>query len=127
MNGMSYIATGKMDKFFFSGIEDLNYGLEFNKDFLNGYYADDYDYSDRTIDGVLLVNNAPISNSGLLKIRLHEAFAIDAYKEDVCSITDYSYIRIPKEISDRIYELYCNNELTSDVLRELVAFHELKK
>ena len=124
LNGMSYVTTGKMDKFFFSGIGYLRYGMEFNEDFLNGYNADDYDYSDRTIDGVLLINNAPISNLRLLQIRLHEMFEPNTYNEDIRSITDYTYVRVTKETSDKIYELYSNGELTSDVLRELVSSYE---
>lgn len=73
---------------------------------------------------MLLVNNAPISNLRLLQIRMHEAFDVDKYEEDIREITDYSYFPITKETSDKIYELYGNDELTSEVLRELMASDE---
>ncbi len=103
------------------GINDLQYGLEFNNTFLTGYNADDYDYSDMTIDGILFINNAPISNFRLLQIKFHEMFAPNVYEKDIHSITNQTYVSITKETSEKIYELYSNNTLTSDVLLEIVT------
>lgn len=55
---------------------------------------------------------------------MHEAFDVDKYEEDIREITDYSYFPITKETSDKIYELYGNDELTSEVLREPMASDE---
>lgn len=120
LNGMSYTVTGKMDKFFFSGIYDLRYGIEFNEYFLDGYNANDYDSSDMTIDGILVINNAPISNIRLLKMRFNEIFRFDVFECEIKNLTDAKYVRIEKATSNRIYEFYQNGELSSEVLQSMI-------
>lgn len=118
LNGNSYIQTGKMDKFYFCSINDLSIGLNFNNAFLNGYNADEYDPSDMTIDGVLIINNPPISNKEILRIRFDELFLPEVYEQDIKKLSDIQYIRISKEFSNRLYDLYTSKTLTSSILRK---------
>lgn len=124
LNGMSYEIIGKMDKFYFSNISELSYGLDFNNHLLSGYNADDYDYSDTTIDAILSINNAPISNRKLLKLRFDELFQPIVFEEEIQNLTDIKYIIIDKESSDHIYDLYKNHSLTSDTLQVEIDSHE---
>lgn len=116
LNGMSYIVTGKKDKFFYSGISDI----KFKEIDLNGHNCTDYNSSDRTIDGVMFINNEPISNMQLLKMRYRELVDVKAFEENISELTDVEYIRIDKEISAKIYEADKKDELTSNVLKEIV-------
>ena len=120
LSGMSYIVTGKMNKFFFSRVSDLRYGISSNYDFNDGYNVNNYNFSDMTINGVLLIDNAPISNTRLLQIRFDELFKPEIFKQDLENFTDVTYIRIDKEKSDYIYELYQKEQLTAEVLRDIV-------
>lgn len=121
VNGMSYTVTGKTDKFYFSGIGDLSYGVEFNKDFLDEYSCHNYDSSDMTIDGVLLINNNPISNIDLVRIRFQELFYPEKYEKEIAAHTDATYIKINRETSDKIYAEYQDESLTSEMLRQMVG------
>ncbi len=125
LNGMSYAVTGEKNKFFFSGIRDLQYcayNEDFIFDYMKGYIADDYNFSDMTVDGVLFLNNEPISNLRLLQIRFNEIFAPEKYKEDIQRLTAYSYIPITPQKSEQLFELYLNNELTLYSLKELTEY-----
>lgn len=122
INGLSYSITGSMDKFYFSGFEDLCYGVNFNEYFTKGgYNCDEYDSSDTTIDGVLVINNLPIDNLELLKIRFNEMFSPKKYDEAISAHTNYQYVKIDKETSDRIYEEYNERTITSERLRQIVG------
>lgn len=120
LNGMSYLATGKMDKFFLNGINDLRYGIVFNENFQKGYNADDFDISDMTIDAVMFINNIPISNSKCLEMRFDEILRKDIFERKIGNLTDVQYVRIDKAGSDSIYDLYKNSELTSEGLKNIV-------
>ena len=120
INGLSYNVTGKMDKLYFTRISDLKYGFGKPDFYGTGFNCDDYDSSDTTIDGILFINNNPIKNSDLIKMRIHEIFNPGLFKEDLKQITDAKYVRISSETSDKIYECYSIGELTSDKLKEIV-------
>lgn len=124
LNGMSYMVTGRMDRFYFSGISDLRYGVEFNEDFLHGCNADDYDPSDTVIDGIMIVNNAPVSNGRLLQMRFDEIFRRQSFEKDILAAADARYKQISRAASDRIYALYQDGRLTSDFLRRQVMTDE---
>lgn len=121
LNGMSYIVTGKMDKFFCSRIDEIQLKEEFKEIFKNGYNCNDYDSSDKMIDGVMFINNAPINNLQLLKMRCREIVDAEAFEKDISRLTDVKYIRIDKDISEKIYEAYRKEELTSETLRKIVT------
>jgi hypothetical protein len=109
-----------MDKLYFTRISDLKYGFGKPDFYGTGFNCDDYDSSDTTIDGILFINNNPIKNSDLIKMRIHEIFNPGLFKEDLKQITDAKYVRISSETSDKIYECYSIGELTSDKLKEIV-------
>ncbi len=121
INGLYYSLTGKMDKFYFCGISDLHYGGVFNEYLLDGYNCDEYDPSDRTIDGVLVINNAPLDNIDLIKMRFNEIFNHEKYEKGIAELTDNIYITINKDLSDTIYAAYTDGTLTSEVLRNMVG------
>ena len=118
---MYYTVTGKRDKFFFSGIDDLQYGLTQNINLKSkGYNCIDYDSSDFTIDGVIVINNKPIDNVSLLKLRFFEMFNPNKFKKELGVIADYKYFRIALNESDKIYDEYLKGNLTSQLLRQML-------
>ncbi len=121
LNGMSYLVTGKMDKFYFSSIGDLSDGLKFSEYFTEGYNADDYDYTDMTIDSILLINNMPIRNADLIRMRFDEIFNHKKFEMDIDELKDIQYIEVSAQTSDKIYNAYENGTLDSIVLRELAS------
>lgn len=120
LNGISYWVTGRQDKFYFTGERDLGNGITFNEQFLSGYNANDYDASDTTIDGVLLINNEPMNNRELLNMRFEEIVHPNDFKERIRKMKNIDYIKIDKETSDRIYCVYSGNRYNSSVLRGLI-------
>ncbi len=120
VNGISYTATGKMDKLYFTRISDLQYGFTEHYFKGSGFNCDDYDTSDMTIDGVLFINVVPVSDSDLIRMRIHEITDPELFEKDLDNITDATYVHIPGETSDKIYECYGAGELTPDILREIV-------
>lgn len=120
LNGMSYIVTGKMDKFFYNGVGG-NYDLEFREQYLNGYNCNDYDFLDRKIDGVMFIDNPPVSNMQLLRMRYSEILNPDIFDAEIGKLTDIRYIRIDEAVSAKIYETYGKGELDSESLREIVS------
>ena len=120
VNGVSYSVTGKMDKFYFSRIKDLQYGYTEHDFSGSGFNCDDYDTSDLTIDGVLFINVVPVSDSDLIKMRIHEITDPELFEKDIENITDATYVHISGETSDKIYESYGSGELTPDILRNIV-------
>lgn len=120
VNGISYTVTGKMDKLYFTRIADLQYGLTEHDFSGSGFNCEDYDTSDRTIDGVLFINVIPVSDSDLIRMRIHEITDPDLFEKDIENITDVTYVHISAETSDKIYECYGAGDLTPDILRKIV-------
>ena len=120
VNGISYTVTGKMDKLYFTRISDLQYGYTEHDFSGSGFNCDDYDTSDMTIDGVLFINVVPVSDSDLIRMRIHEITDPELFEKDLDNITDATYVHIPGETSDKIYECYGTGELTPDILRDIV-------
>ena len=120
VNGISYTVTGKMDKLYFTRIADLQYGLTEHDFSGSGFNCEDYDTSDRTIDGVLFINVVPVSDSDLIKMRIHEITDPEFFGKDIEDITDITYVQISSETSDKIYECYGAGALTPEILREIV-------
>lgn len=121
LNGISYAVTGRMDKFFFCGLGDLYYAIEFNQKFLYGYNCNDYNFRDRIIDGVMIIHNMPIDNVRLFKMRWNEIFNAGAFDNAISTLMDIEYIRIDETVSRRIYEAYSNDTLTSESLLEIIS------
>ena len=121
INGMSYLVTGKMDKFYYSGIEELHYGLT-EQDFSEcGFNCDDYDSSNNTIDCILYLNNSPIKNTELIKLRFYELFDHKEYERMLGLITDYQYVKISEDNSNQIYYSYVNGILTQETLHQIIG------
>lgn len=120
LNGVSYSVTGKMDKFYFSRIADLQYGYTEHDFSGSGFNCDDYDTSDLTIDGVLFINVVPVSDADLIKMRIHEITDPEQFEQDLKNITDASYVHISSETSGKIYASYGSGDLTPDTLKAIV-------
>ena len=120
LNGISYYITGKKDKFYMSSIQDLQYGVEYNIYFKEGFNADDYDFYDTTVDSVLVIDNIPIENKKLLRLRFDEIFRPKVFKNNIDALCDIEYVSIPEQLSEEIYNVYFDNQLNSEILRGLV-------
>lgn len=118
LNGISYNVTGKMDKLYYSNIGEMSIGFYRDTRYLNHYNMNDYDFTDTTINGVLLINNSQISNYELLKIRFDEIFRPMVYKQDIKQLIDIEYCKADEALSNQIYCSYENQLLSSDVLRK---------
>ena len=89
-----------MDKLYFTRISDLQYGYTEHDFSGSGFNCDDYDTSDMTIDGVLFINVVPVSDSDLIRMRIHEITDPELFEKDLDNITDATYVHIPSETSD---------------------------
>lgn len=119
LNGISYQVTNNKDKFYMSSIQDLQYGLEYNMYFVEGFYSDDYNYFDTTIDSVLMIDNTPIENKELLRLRFDEIFRPKVFEDNIENLHDIEYVSISEQLSEEIYKAYTDNQLNSEVLRSL--------
>jgi hypothetical protein len=53
-------------------------------------------------------------------MRIHEITDPELFEKELDNITDATYVHIPGETSDKIYECYGAGELTPDILRDIV-------
>ncbi len=120
INALSKTTTGKEDIFYYSGIKDLKYKEEFDPYFLFAYNCNKYDPADMSIDGVLIINNVTLNNDEVLRIKYDELFRSSMFDDDIQNRTDIQYLRVDKETSDRIFDLYYKNELSQDVLHGML-------
>lgn len=118
-NSMYLIATDASDKFFIDNSTSWvsSSQIEFNKAERNCL---DYETGDMTIDGVILLNNSPLPNNQVVKLRFDEVFNKDSFNREIKDLTNGQYIPVSKETSDTLYEMYESSKLSSKVLRELL-------
>ena len=121
LNGMSYRITGKMDKFYFSSIEDLKFGVRFNEYFKHGWNADDYDYYDTSIDSVLFINNYPVDNIKIVKLRINELFNHPVFEQEIADMSDITYVKTTENTSDKIYDAFNNGTLDEISLLQIIG------
>ncbi len=118
LNGMYRDISGKQDKFFFSDISELKYGVDFKDSLLYGYNCDDYKEIDTSIDGVLLIDNCPFENIEIVRMRFYELVNNARFEEEIKNRIKSRYIEISEETSELIYRQYLERKLNSDLLRE---------
>lgn len=121
LNGMSYRITGKMDKFYFSSIEDLKFGVRFNEYFKHGWNADDYDYYDTSIDSVLFINNYPVDNIKIVKLRINELFNHPVFEQEIADMSNITYVKTTENTSDKIYDAFNNGTLDEISLLQIIG------
>lgn len=106
-SAISYEATGEASRFYLS-LDRLSVLPDIDKDsrYLTAYHMWDWDYSpkNRHLDGILLFNNVPISNSEVVKLKLKELFDKDAFNHWISETKDITFIPVTREESDAIVE-----------------------
>lgn len=126
-NGNSWAATGEETRHYMCGVSDLARLLELNEDSweLNAYMMRDFDYTDKTIDGVIYVNYTNNykgkGRTTILKQKWNEFFNKDAFNQWIREIKDIKYYPISPEQSDAIMEAYQNGDLTDENLINYVC------
>ena len=121
-NGNSWAATGEQTRFYMCDLNDLGKFLDFDEDseWLKGFMMRDFDYTDKTIDGVLYVNY-PYTNRGLiLKQKWNEFFHKDVFDQWIKDVKEMDYYPITPEQSDAIIEAYQNGILKVNHLIEYI-------
>lgn len=122
-NGNSWAATGEETRFYLSGVNDLAWLFELNEDswYLNAMMKD-YDYTDKTIDGVIYANYNTnyIGRATVLKQKWNEFFNKDAFNQWIRETKDIKYYPVTPEQSDAIVAAYQNGELTDENLIDYI-------
>lgn len=122
-NGNSWAATGEETRFYMTGVDDLQRLLDLKEGnlWLN-FMMKDYDYTDKTIDGVIYANYNTnyIGRATVLKQKWNEFFNKDAFNQWIRETKDIKYYPITPEQSDAIVAAYQNGELTDENLIDYV-------
>lgn len=111
LNGNAYSIIGDDTRFFMCGIQDGYEILDFPEEFMHGYNMDNYDLSDRSIDGVILMDNVTIGNKELLKLKWDEIFSADKFEQKIKAMNKIKYIPINQETSSELFDAYNEGEL----------------
>ncbi len=117
LNAISCVVTEKKDNFFFVGIDDLQHLAQIDFFVQGGYHCDEYDSSDSSIDGLLFLENEPISNEELIRMRFYEITDKEKFQKEIQDKIDYKYIKISREMSEKIINLYNAGELDKEELK----------
>lgn len=128
-NGNSWMVTGEETRFYMSGVDDLVRLLKLDKDswYIN-FMMKDFDYTDKTIDGVIYVNynTNHVGRATVLKQKWNEFFNTDAFNQWIREVKDIKYYPITPEQSDAIIEAYRNGDLTDENLINYVCPDSVK-
>lgn len=122
-NGNSYAATGEQTRYYMSGtvgLEDLK-KMDENTWILNAYGMNEYDYTDKSIDGIIFFDYTDLGALTLLKEKWDELFNKNEFNEWISEMSRSSmkYVPLSQEESDHIWELYDDNELTDALIYEM--------
>lgn len=124
-NGNSYAATGEETRYFLGGIYDLLTLKDMNKDsfLLNAYCMRDWDYSpdNKHLDSILLINNVPIDNITIIKLKLKEIFNKEAFNKWIAETKDITFIHVTEEESDALIKAQEEGILTQENIFEFVS------
>lgn len=123
-NGNSWVATGEETRFYMTGVNDLERLLQLNEDsWFRNAMMKEYDYTDKTIDGVIYVNYNTnyMGRATVLKQKWNEFFNRDAFEQWIKESKDITYYPITPEQSDAIIEAYQNGDLTDETLINYVC------
>lgn len=128
-NGNSRAVTGEETRFYLGNVSDLLILRDMNKDswFLNAYNMQDWNYSHENchLDGLLLINNMPIDNIMLIKLRLKEIFNKDEFNEWMSDTKDIDFVPVTKEESEALIKAQEDGILTRENIFEYVAAYPL--
>lgn len=120
-NGNSWAATGEQTRFYMTGTRDLSELINMNDEtwFLNAFGMNQYEYGDKTIDGIIFVDYTDIGGRTVFEKKFHELFYKDAFESWIEEMTNVKYTPITKEESDYILESYMNGKLDDSMIYEM--------
>lgn len=122
-NGNSYVATGEQTRYYISGADSLKDLKEMDENtwYLNAYGMNEYDYTDKSIDGIIFLDYTDLSECALVKEKWDELFNKNEFNEWISEMSQFSmkYIPLSQEESDSIWELYDDNKLTNALIYEM--------
>ena len=122
LNANSYVATGSLNKFYLQGVKDLKLLIDFNPLFLGaGYNMWEYNPDNKTLDGIIYINNRPISDGDLLRLKWREIIDSDYFEEWIAASRDIEFVTLSEEESDAIIEAYKNGVLTDDNISDYIT------
>lgn len=118
INGNSWRATGTQNRFYMSGINDIQYLIDMDENswILNAYCMRDYDYKDKTIDGIIFVDYHPAGSKVILKEKAYELFKKEEFEKWIDTAADIKYVPLSETDSDYIVDLFKEGNLTRDML-----------
>lgn len=127
-NGNSWVVTGEETRFFMTGVNDLARLLELGDSWYINFMMKDFDYTDKTIDGVIYVNYNTnyVGRATVLKQKWNEFFNKDAFDQWIREVKDIKYYPITPEQSDAIIEAYQSGDLTDENLINYVCPDSVK-
>lgn len=119
-NGNSWAVTGEETRLFISGVNELDllYGLDESTWFLNAYGMKDYDFTDKKIDGIILIDYADIGRGTILKQKWNELFNENEFHDWIKDLKNIQYVSVSAEEDDIIREKYEEGELTDSLIFE---------
>lgn len=79
---------------------------DFQEAYLHYYGMDDYDNSDRSIDGIIILNDNKMSIVDLIKLKGIEIKDYDKFAKEINSLDRYEYYPITEEESDYLIDTY---------------------
>lgn len=130
-NGNSLAATGEETRFYLGLMSDLLILRDMNENswYLNAYNMRDWNYSpdNRHLDGILLINNMPIDNVTLIKLRLKELFNKDEFNEWISVTKDVTFIPVTKEESEALIKAQEEGGLTRENIFRFIAAYPLER
>lgn len=124
LNGNAFVATGEQTRFFMCGIEDLANMIELDENswYLNAYNMKEYDPTNMALDGVILINNEPISTGIVLKQKWNEIFHKDKFYEWINRIRDIKYFPVNQEQSNAIVEAFQSGILNENNIFDYINY-----
>lgn len=130
LNGNSFIATGEETRYYLGDISSLPSLKDMNEDtwYLKGYNMRDWNYfpENQYLDGIILINNVPIDNSVLMRLKLKELFDKEAFGNWILETKDVLYIPVNKEESDAMIKASEDGVLTRDNIFNYIEAYPLK-
>lgn len=120
-NGNSWAATGEQTRYYISGTAELSGLIGMNEDtwMLNAYGMNEYDYRDKTIDGIIFVDYSDISRKTILREKVCELFNKEAFDLWIDEITNIKYVPLTEAESDTILQLYMDGQLNDPMIYEM--------
>lgn len=123
-NGNSWEVTGEQTRYYAPGTSSLKSWMDLAKDspFLAAYAMRNYDYSEKTIDGIVFLNYSEVDRKTVLKQKFNELFNKDAFIDWIDEIEnkEIKYTSITKEESNDLLELAMEDDISYESLDNML-------